>query len=274
MANQMSALDEFVTRARSQNDAGHDDHLAGLLQLQLQTGQIHTELGQAIEERKSGLKTFDESEHSHRSEQTEAVSDLDRHVRSALEALSAEFGDSGPKDYVPTGQTPQKRDWQYPTELPQTAAHESIIARRRGLPDPTVQAKTPSSARTPARSPRKQTSPRKASPSKPTSPTKGKVYTDTTERSQAHTISLTEPLKGLKEVDINVVPQPKPEAHTISFSKSVGSGQQPPLKRHATAMGSGDIRKPTRAKAAVTPGAENLSQSIGAGRKLRSSPSD
>ena len=270
MATQMSALDEFVTRARSQNDTGHNEHLAGLLQLQLQMAQMQTDLVSSIEKRQASIKNFDEEEQSHCMENSEAISGLDKNVRSALEVLSTDLGVSAPKDYVVTGETPQKREWRYPTELPQTAAHESIIARRRGLPDPTIQAKTPSTARTPGRSPRKQTSPRKASPTKPTSPSKAKIYVD---RSHAHTVNLTEPLRELKEVDINVVPPPRQDAHTISFSKSVGSGQQPPLKRHATATGAGESKK-LRPRAAVTPGSENLSQSMGVGRRLRSSPSD
>ena len=271
VATQMSALDEFVTKARSQNDDGHNEHLAGLLQLQSQMAQVQTDLTHAVEQRQRSLKVFGESEQSHSTEQLDLVANLDQHVRSALESLSKDFDHSGPKDYVPTGETPQKREWQYPTDLPQTAAHDSIIARRRGLPDPTIQTRTPSTARTPGRSPKKHTSPRKASPSKPTSPTKGKVYTDIADQHQSQTINVTEMLKGLKEVDINVVPQP---SQTIDFSKSVGSGQPPPLKRHATAMGSGDARRAAKSRATATPGVENQSQGVGPGRKLRSSPSD
>ncbi|KAI9873680.1 MAG: kinesin motor protein cin8, partial [Watsoniomyces obsoletus] len=191
---------------------------------------IQTELTKAMDDRQTSVKAFDEAEQAQSTEQSESISDFAGHVRGGLEALAADISDSSPQDYVPTGDTPQKRGWQYPRELPQTAAHESIVARRRCLPDPTIEAKTPSTARTPGRSPKKHTSPRKASPSKATSPAKARIYTDKMMESQAHTVNLTEPLKGLKEVDINVVAPPRHDAHAISFSKSMGSGPQPPLK--------------------------------------------
>ncbi len=268
----MSALDEFVTKARSHNDDGHNKHLAGLLELQLQLAQMQTDLVETIGERQTKLKTFNHSEQFHSTELSGSISELDQHVRSSLDALSTDLRETRPKDYVSTGETPQRKEWQYPRVLPQTAAHESIVAARRGLPDPTVQAKTPSTARTPGWSPKKQTSPRKASPSKQTSPTKAKVYTDVADQFHSHTISVKETLNELKEVDINVVP--RQEAHSISFSKSIGSGHPPPLKRHATAMGSGDARKTTRLKGTVPHGLENMGQTTNTGRKLRSSPSD
>jgi kinesin family member 11 len=271
MSTQMAAWDEFVTRARSQNDTSHEEHKAGLLQLQLQVVQNQTDLTSALSERQTAIKTFHEDETHHAAEYSEQLGDFDRHIRSGLDALAEDVNEAMPQDYVPTGETPQKRTWTYPSELPATAAHESIIARRRGLPDPTIE----STARTPGRSPKKG-SPRK-SPNK-SSPIKTKVYADKTEKIQIKDLNLTEPLnmKSLKEVDINVAGNVgkalEREAHTISFSKSIGTGQ-PPLKRHATA---GDARvRGLRSKAApVTPGVENLSQSVGpgVGRRLRSSP--
>lgn len=264
----MAAWDEFVTRARSQNDSSHEEHKAGLLQMQLQMVQTQTDLTKALVERQASIKSFHDDEQTHASQQAEHVADFDRHVRAGLEAMADDVNEAMPQDYMPTGETPQKRNWQYPTDLPATANHESIIARRRGLPESTAE----STARTPGKSPRKNVSPRK-SPNKPPSPMKGKVYTDRGDRGQAHTINLTEPLKSLKEVDINVASRAVHEAHTISFSKSVGTGQ-PPLKRHATA-GDGRVVKQLRSKALpVTPGVENLSQSVGAGRRLRSSPTE
>jgi kinesin family member 11 len=269
----MAAWDEFVTRARSQNDESHEEHKAGLLQLQLQVVQTQNDLTSALSDRQAALKTFHEDEARNVAEYFEQLGDFDRHIRSGLDALAEDVNEAMPKEYVPTGETPQKRNWSYPSELPATAAHESIIARRRGLPDPNAE----SSARTP-RSPRKG-SPRKLeSPNKNKgSPVKTKVYADNakTEKVMIKDLNLTEPFKSLKEVDINITGNmargTEREAHTISFSKSIGSGQ-PPLKRHATADGRSS--RSVRSKP-VTPGVENLSQSVGVGgvgRRLRSSP--
>jgi kinesin family member 11 len=270
----MAAWDEFVTRARSQNDESHEEHKAGLLQLQLQVVQNQNDLTSVLEERQAAIKNFQDEEARNVADYFEQLGDFDRHIRSDLDALVEDVNEAMPKEYVPTGETPQKRNWSYPSELPATVAHESIIARRRGLPDPTLE----STARTPGRSPKKG-SPRKSPNKTLGSPVKTKVYADTkTEKVLIKDLNLTEPLKSLKEVDINItsnvgMARPDREAHTISFSKSIGSGTgQPPLKRHATADGRSS--RSVRSKP-VTPGVENLSQSVGVegvGRRLRSSP--
>lgn len=67
---------------------------------------------------------------------------------------------------------------------------------------------------------------------------KAKVYTDSIYLASVGQENMTEPIKNLKEIDMNVMAG----AHilgdgslAISFSKSTGPGQQPPLKRHAPA---------------------------------------
>ncbi len=284
MATQMSALDHFVTRARAQNDDMLEEHIGGLLQLSLQVAQLQTEASQTIDEHDTSLQNFQENANGANAELGSIVADLASNVTASVTSWKAGMEEGILRDYIPTGETPQKRDWTYPTQLPETGNHQSIIARMRGLPDPTIESKTPSTSRTPGRSPRKQTSPRKGSPSKAASPTKTKVFSD--EKTQTITIplkapteNLTEPLKGLKEIDINVIPRPASAAGEIhmgtelGFSKSVGSGQ-PPLKRHATA--GGESRVPTKTRTPRMRGVENLSQSIGpgAGRRLRNSPQD
>ena len=306
MAIQMAALDEFVTRARTQNDGHHTDRM--------QTLEI------VVNRARDRFAVLEKDSHASMAtivaiaeEQKQQGANLDKLVGSfqgdtqwPLQNLKADLSGATLADYIPTGQTPQKRDWSYPTQLPRTENHEAIVAKLRGLPDPSLIAKTPSSTR----SPKKQASPRKApaSPSKIPSPSKTKVFTDIEmpkapvfSSSYAHTqtavtsIPLNDAKAGLREVDINVANSTRLPASShsapssvseeksvlLDFSKSVGSGShQPPLKRHATANAVVDSRLPTakltRSRSTVAAiGSENFSQSVGVlggGRKLRSSP--
>ncbi|RMZ91683.1 hypothetical protein DV736_g1099, partial [Chaetothyriales sp. CBS 134916] len=254
MATQMSALDEFVTRARAQNDQMREDHKSGLLQLSVQVAQLHASISDSLDARHSELEKVNEDTQATTDEMGAVATGLVNTVSEPLASLREGMYKTGLQDYIPTGETPEKRDWTYPMNLPETAKHQSIIARRRGVPDPTIEAKSPSKARTPGRSPKKQGSPRKGSPSKASSPSKTKVFND--EKTLRTTVnmplkpaaaeSVVEPLKGLKEIDVNVIPRPasaaagrldESQGPTHPFSKSAGLGGQPPLKRHATAPG-------------------------------------
>jgi kinesin family member 11 len=272
MSQQMSALDAFVTRARTQNNKSHEDHISGLLQFQLEVAQLQNEVAETIRKRDTDLQVLHNDAEASTTELNECMETFGAEAREALQTLHAQVDDSPMQEYMSTGETPQKRDWTYPTELPSTANHEVIIARTRGLPESSAELLA---TRTPGQSPRKRGSPRK-SPTKTRSPKKAKVYNDSDHAQLLD--NLTEPIKGLREIDMNVVAgSNNVESHTISFSKSMSG--QPPLKRHATAaatFGSGDkpVGKLTRSKAAATTGlgVENFSQSVGSGRRLRNSP--
>ena len=200
-------------------------------------------------------------------------------IQTPLLELEASCASKPLVEYVATGNTPQRRDWSYPTCLPRTGSHDSLLAKLRGLPET-----RPAAASSPRKiaSPKKMLSPRKgfSSPSKLPSPTKTRVFLDeaatvpqVVPQSQSSNDPAEEAKGGLREMDMNVLVQPSStdEMHghpPTSFSKSVSMMmQQPPLKRHATA----DSRLPRK-------GRENsvMSQSVGPGfgmgRRLRSSP--
>ena len=180
----------------------------------------------------AALEAFVEDQKQQTAELDQLVGAFQENTRQPLQELRADLSQATLAEYIPTGQTPQKRDWEYPTQLPRTENHESLIARLRGLPDPTFIARTPSSARTPARSPRKQASPRKGpkSPSKIPSPSKTKVFTDIElpASTSAHTdtqtslisIPLNDTKSGLKEIDINVANSNRASATSASATSS------------------------------------------------------
>jgi kinesin family member 11 len=229
MTVQMSALDEFVTRARTQNEQSHQQHLDSMRQYHTEVAQLQSDITSSIDQRTSGLQAYHAETTENDNALSETVTTFSAEAEEALRTMRTHVQETSLTDYTPTGQTPQKREWSYPKDLPSTAPHATVIARSRGLPDPTPEAKTP------GRSPRK--SPRKASPTKLTrsSPTKGKVYTDAADGELTRAISLenmTEPI-GLKEINMNIVAGVEEGSKTISFSKSIGpgGGQAPVLKK-------------------------------------------
>ncbi|OQU95893.1 Kinesin motor domain-containing protein [Cladophialophora immunda] len=283
MSTQMGALDEFVTRARLQNDSHHAERLQSLSNAASHAQEGFSSLEKESELCREVFGAFTGEQEKHRADIDRLFVSLEEEVRHPLQEMKAELSEATLADYIPTGETPQKREWNYPTRLPRTENHESIIARLRGLPDPALITKTPSSVKAPGRSPRKQASPRKgpSSPSKLPSPSKTKIFTDVENPTvQTSTISLSqtqgtasgipvnEQKSGLKEVDINVINSNRPILSSatsmtsssndekpvlLDFSKSVGSGsQQPPLKRHATTNAIVESRLPTAKPGRVT----------------------
>lgn len=299
----MAALDEFVSRARSQNDSYHQRRTEDLANMAGNAKDGFVQLEKDLNDCRSSTENFGNENTTHGGDMEALAASLQDDARPLLQDLQYELATSTFKDYHPTGETPQKREWEYPTHLPRTESHESIIARLRGLPDPAASKKTPSISKTPGRSPRKQqTSPRKGfgSPSKAASPSKTKVFMDVVDVPDTKTEEIrygnaTGPVleqsskAGLKEMDINVVAARPPSSmaavggtHTddsrpvlLDFSKSLGSGGggagQPPLKRHATTNAIVESRLPTkltRAKStaaglAMGLGVENFAQSVG-----------
>ncbi|KAG9769252.1 kinesin-domain-containing protein, partial [Aureobasidium melanogenum] len=211
MATQMAVLDEFVTRARSQNESHHTERVQRMQKVIGNARDGFNELEKQLESRAGDMDTF-EGEFKSQTEGLDGLTNsLDNDARPLLKDLQEEMSTAKLMEYTPTGQTPEKKEWDYPTHLPRTERHDSIIARLRGLPDPSAANTPPTSTSIPTsggggrrsgggggggdRSPRKQrdnlngqtstSSPRKfgggpLSPSKlkQPSPSKTKVFTD------------------------------------------------------------------------------------------------
>jgi kinesin family protein 11 len=128
---QMQALDDFVTRARLQNAQHHETHGKSLQSI-LSTvrgsyGNISNHFTSSYERvRDLGAEM---------SEKTgtlgETLSQVDSILRQPLVELRSNIAMTTLQEYVPTGETPQKIQYQYPTELPRTEAHETLLADLR-----------------------------------------------------------------------------------------------------------------------------------------------
>ena len=257
MAVQMQALDEFVTRARSQNENHHVSHTSsvqGLVssvkhfysdtrdQLRITHGRIQAH-GAEMNERTDILKN--------------TLPPLESSIRKPLSDLHNHILNSTLTEYVPSGETPKKVQYQYPKNLPRTDNHEKLLATITHSPVEMNISDLPNT---------------------PVSPSKSRIYTDAPDAD----VALLRPAPidgGLREIHVNInaamsrvsesAINVKPEVETINFSSSYMGA--PPLKRHAT-MESKLPQKFGGGKLGVVKveGRENVPLSTG--RRLRSSP--
>jgi kinesin family member 11 len=274
----MAALDEFVTRAREQNGRHHDSHGESLNDLSANARQTFGNIDDTLQAASVRLRNNYEATNSDTDSLRNSVSPFLRSIRSALDELESNFESNAPMEYVITGETPQKKEWTYPSSLPRTESQSLLLSKPKGSPDA-----KPASSRSPTKitSPRKTGSPMKgvSSPSKLPSPTKTRIFVDDSATAdQAVLVAqptnepAEEPKGGLREMDMNVLAQPTSTGDVhghpkTSFSRSVNNSLQPPLKRHAAA----ESRLPRmgRENSVFT---QSVGPGSGTGRRLRSSP--
>lgn len=196
MAAQMAALDEFVTRARRQNDDHHNEHVSSLEVMSRQLRESFENVQARLAN--STTNTFKTGMDAHLDEIASTFADIQDKAREPLQQLQHDLLATELAHYVPTGKTPQKREWSYPTDLPRTIP----------LPASTTPAGKPpghtSFSHTPARSPKKFTSPRK-------SPKKQIVRADTPPsrpiidaQPPAPATETIKIIPHLKEIDVNI----------------------------------------------------------------------
>ncbi|KAL8686427.1 MAG: hypothetical protein Q9218_007115, partial [Villophora microphyllina] len=127
MATQMQVLDDFVTRARSQNEQHHSTHVSSLQNLASTVNQSYSSIGDHFVSTYDRVKDIGGSV----SEQSEALQNtlppLTEQIQKPLADLRFAISSAPLKEYIPTGETPQKQQYRFPTTLPKTEAHEKLL---------------------------------------------------------------------------------------------------------------------------------------------------
>ncbi|KAI9732742.1 MAG: kinesin motor protein cin8 [Claussenomyces sp. TS43310] len=132
LAFQMQALGSLITRARSQNDQRYDQHNKSLEGLSTAVKASYTNIGYHFNSTYERVKNLgDDISGKHISSQ-ELLASVDDTVRQPLADLRVNISNTSLEDYQPTGETPPKVAYLYPTELPQTGDHEILLAALRG----------------------------------------------------------------------------------------------------------------------------------------------
>ncbi|CAI4218514.1 unnamed protein product [Parascedosporium putredinis] len=134
---QMQALDDFVNRARSENAQHHEMQTEAVRSVATTVEQSYESIGAHF---KANLERVEEIGTEMESETklvAEALEPLEEEVCQPLAELREEIGGAVLREYVPTGDTPSRVQYRYPTELPRTDSHETLLAKMDGAPEAT-----------------------------------------------------------------------------------------------------------------------------------------
>ncbi|CAL8576664.1 Kinesin-related motor protein, variant 2 [Xanthoria parietina] len=269
IATQMQALDDFVTRARSQNERHHSTHVSSLRSLASTVNDSYSSIGDHFTSSYDRVRDVGNDISDRSKILQDNLSPLSETVQRPLSSLRSTIINNLFKEYIPTGETPQKTQYRFPTTLPRTEPHDRLLTKI-----------FPASH---------QSSSTSLIP--PPSPSKSIVYTDLPDNpstdpfavaaTSTSTSTPSKPTTGLRELDMNITNNNnnyrhsdptlannnKPAVDAPFNSTSMGP---PPLKRQATMEGNSKLpTKLGQGKGVVrVEGRENL----GAGRRLRSSP--
>ncbi|KAI0474038.1 kinesin-domain-containing protein [Xylariaceae sp. FL0804] len=129
---QMTSLDDFVTRARSQNAHHHEQHGKSLQGLSSTVEASYSKIGDHFKTTYSRVEELGSDMDADSKTAQDALEPLSGTICQPLADLRQDIASTALREYQPTGDTPQKTSYEYPTELPRTAAHESLIAKLNG----------------------------------------------------------------------------------------------------------------------------------------------
>lgn len=129
---QMTDLDDFVTRARSENAEHHSRHTASMAKLSDTVGTSFSNISSHYEDTFSRVQTLGSEMESNVGRLQDDLRPIDNNLCQPLSKLRQDIATTNLKEYKPTGETPEKVQYQYPTKLPRTASHNTLIAGLHG----------------------------------------------------------------------------------------------------------------------------------------------
>lgn len=140
---QMTVLDDFVTRARSENAEHHDQHSISMANLAGTVGTSFSNISSHYKDAFSRVRDLGDDMDTSAQQLQDSLTPLDDELIQPLSKLRDDIVSTGIRDYEPTGETPEKMEYHYPTRLPRTAPHDRLIAGLQGAPSPSRPAVTP-----------------------------------------------------------------------------------------------------------------------------------
>ncbi|KAJ5251162.1 hypothetical protein N7489_001572 [Penicillium chrysogenum] len=286
MGTQMEALDDFVAKARSQNGRFHESHLGSLNSMAKNVRESRSNVYGQLDGFTGRVEQLQGDVDMHTENLQQTTAPLHAEVRQPLLEMRSNIQSHPLKEYVPTGITPQKRRYEYPSEMPQTEAHDGLRTRHRTSKQFTA---------LPFSEEEQQDSPAPTSPQN--SPYKKFVYNDTPEEVGHSLPSSAAPPSntGLREVDLNVarpvvsdgdaLPPTKPETPALPTSMELDETPEkeepePSRKRRrSNSNNNPETKLPktmlSKRMAGMKEGRENMPPTaIGGGRRFRNRTSD
>lgn len=140
---QMRALDDFVSRARSENAQHHDAQVAAIQGVPATVEGSYEDIGAHVRSTSDRMRSRGSEVDSEAKEARTALEGVEEEVCGPLAGLRGEVAGRKLGEYVPTGSTPEKVAYRYPRELPRTESHEALL---RGLNSEPLPSKSPAAA--------------------------------------------------------------------------------------------------------------------------------
>ncbi|KAL3418098.1 kinesin related protein 2 [Phlyctema vagabunda] len=264
---QMQALDDFVTRAQSQNAEHHDSHVQSLEGLSSTVKSSYTNIGTHFNSTYERVRDLGEEMTRQTGSLQESLAPLDETLRQPLAELRGNISRTTLQEYVPTGETPQKVQYQYPMDLPRTEAHATLLSsvrpRSSQLASPSKIASLPVIFA--------DASPSTRAPAPVLTPSGEEVVLAPSSETES-----MKPTGGLREIDVNIssggslkCPPSSYESAPASDSaagcdNSAGGGmtQIPPFKK---TMSRGMPKLSSKPSIVALEGRENVAPALGPG---------
>lgn len=123
---QMESLDDFVTRARSENANHHETHAQSVQSLSNTVEQSFGNISAHFKATFDRVTNLGEEMELDANDLEDGLEPLDTQLCQPLANLREGISGTTLQEYHPTGETPQKMQYHYPTELPRTKSHDLI----------------------------------------------------------------------------------------------------------------------------------------------------
>lgn len=120
LGSKMHALDDFVTHARTENTTHHESHGQSVQALSYTVEQSFSNISSHFKSTFERVKNVGEEMQLDTNDMREALEPLDSQLCQPLANLREGISSTTLQEYQPTGDTPQKAVYQYPTVLPRT----------------------------------------------------------------------------------------------------------------------------------------------------------
>lgn len=123
---QMQDLDDFVSRARVENTNHHDSHSQSVQTLSTAVDQSFGNIFAHFKSTFDRVKNVGEEMEVDVADMRDSLEPLESQLCQPLINLRETVAATALQEYQPTGETPQKTAYQYPTTLPRTSANHAI----------------------------------------------------------------------------------------------------------------------------------------------------
>jgi kinesin family protein 11 len=125
---QMRDLDTFVTRARASNAAHHDAHAASVTTLSSTVESSFANISSHFTSTFDRVRDLGDEMDTDTKNLTTTLDPLGENICRPLSNLREDINTTILREYEPTGETPQKLAYDYPTTLPRTEPAEVLLA--------------------------------------------------------------------------------------------------------------------------------------------------